>query len=103
MAANRRPGYGFEVQFHTKASFEAKELSHKAYERIRSIEDPGLETDREAAELEGFQSSVNAMIPIPPDMNISPRSIDGRSVMAEGGYVTMRSSTSSAAGPSLSA
>jgi hypothetical protein len=63
-------GVRFEVQFHTKASFEAKELSHKAYERIRSIEDPSLETDREAAELEGFQSSVNAMIPIPPDVNV---------------------------------
>ncbi len=63
------PGSGirFEVQFHTQASLEAKELSHKAYERIRSIADPNPDTDREAAELEGFQSSVNAMIPIPPN------------------------------------
>lgn len=64
-----RAGVRFEVQFHTRASFEAKELSHKAYERIRTIADPSPETDREAAELEGFQSSVNAMIPIPPDVN----------------------------------
>lgn len=58
------------MQFHTQASFEAKELSHKAYERIRGITDPSPETDREAAELEGFQSSVNAMIPIPPDVSV---------------------------------
>ena len=65
------PGSGvrFEVQFHTQASLEAKELSHKAYERIRSITDPSPETDREAAELEGFQSSINATVPIPPGVN----------------------------------
>jgi hypothetical protein len=64
-----RSGVRFEVQFHTQASLEAKELSHKAYERIRSIADPSPETDREAAELEGFQSSVNATVPIPPGVN----------------------------------
>ena len=34
----REPESGviFEVQFHTQASLEAKELTHKAYERIRS-------------------------------------------------------------------
>ena len=64
-----RAGVRFEVQFHTQASLEAKELSHKAYERIRTIADPSPETDREAAELEGFQSSVNAMIPIPSGVN----------------------------------
>jgi hypothetical protein len=65
------PGSGvrFEVQFHTQASLEAKELSHQAYERIRSIADPSQETDLEATELEGFQSSVNAMVPIPPDVD----------------------------------
>ena len=30
-------GVRFEVQFHTQASLEAKELTHGAYERIRSI------------------------------------------------------------------
>jgi hypothetical protein len=35
----------------------------------RRIADPSQETDRETAELEGFQSSVNAMIPIPPNVN----------------------------------
>jgi hypothetical protein len=65
------PGTGvrFEVQFHTQASLDAKELSHKAYERIRSIADPSPDTDRESAELEGFQSSVNAAVPIPPDVS----------------------------------
>jgi hypothetical protein len=56
-------GVRFEVQFHTQASLEAKELSHQAYERIRNITDPSVETDREAAELEAFQSKVNAMVP----------------------------------------
>ena len=32
------PGSGqrFEVQFHTRTSFEAKQLTHDAYERIRT-------------------------------------------------------------------
>jgi hypothetical protein len=64
-----RSGVRFEVQFHTSASLEAKELSHQAYERIRSITDPSLETDREAAELEAFQSKVNAIVPNPPDVS----------------------------------
>ena len=32
-----RSGVRFEVQFHTQASLEAKELTHQAYERIRTI------------------------------------------------------------------
>ncbi|MGD0706291.1 MAG: hypothetical protein ABSA02_41235, partial [Trebonia sp.] len=59
-------GVMFEVQFHTQASFEAKELTHKAYERIRSITDQTPDADREAAELKEFQRGVNSMIPIPP-------------------------------------
>jgi hypothetical protein len=60
----REPESGllFEVQFHTRISFEAKELTHKAYERIRTgAEDP------ERAALKEFQRRVCAMIPIPPD------------------------------------
>jgi len=53
----------FEVQFHTRASLEAKELTHKAYERIRSSAQ-----DEELAELKEFQRRVNSMIPIPPDV-----------------------------------
>jgi hypothetical protein len=53
----------FEVQFHTRASLEAKELTHKAYERIRTTAQ-----DEERAELKEFQRRVNSMIPIPPDV-----------------------------------
>ena len=52
----------FEVQFHTQASFEAKQLSHTAYERIRNPQT----SDAELPELEDFQRKVCAKIPIPP-------------------------------------
>jgi hypothetical protein len=55
----------FEVQFHTQMSLEAKELSHKAYERLRGTE----ARDDEREELEAFQSRVNAKVPIPPDVS----------------------------------
>jgi hypothetical protein len=58
-------GVRFEVQFHTQASLEAKELSHKAYERLRGT----TTQDEERDELEAFQSRVNAEIPIPPDVH----------------------------------
>jgi hypothetical protein len=63
-------GVRFEVQFHTRASLEAKELTHTAYEHIRGIMEPSPETDREAAELEEFQSEVNDKVPIPPDVSV---------------------------------
>jgi hypothetical protein len=59
-------GVTFEVQFHTQASLDAKELTHKAYERIRSMTEETPEADRETAELKEFQREVNAKIPIPP-------------------------------------
>jgi hypothetical protein len=55
-------GQLFELQFHTRASFEAKQLTHAAYERIRSPET----SDDERAELEDFQRQVGENIPIPP-------------------------------------
>jgi hypothetical protein len=55
-------GLLFEVQFHTQASLDAKELTHKAYERLRG----GVALDDERTELEAFQSSVSSKIPIPP-------------------------------------
>lgn len=60
----REPESGllFEVQFHTRASVDAKELTHHAYERLRS----SVALDDERAELEAFQSAVSAKIPIPP-------------------------------------
>jgi hypothetical protein len=62
-------GVTFEVQFHTKASLEAKELTHKAYERIRSITEQTPEADRETAELKEFQRQVNAKVAIPPGVS----------------------------------
>jgi hypothetical protein len=55
-------GQQLELQFHTRISFEAKQLTHPAYERIRNPET----SDDERAELEGFQRQVNERIPIPP-------------------------------------
>ena len=52
----------FEVQFHTRASFEAKQLTHGAYERLRSP----VTSDVEREELEDYQCAVSAKIPIPP-------------------------------------
>lgn len=59
----REPQTGqlFEVQFHTRASFEAKQLTHKSYERIRN---PQTSED-ERTELEAFQRKVTAKIPVP--------------------------------------
>jgi hypothetical protein len=65
-------GQRFEVQFHTWASFEGKQLSHAAYERIRDTRTPAAELD----ELEGFQRQVCAKIPIPPgstEITYAPR------------------------------
>lgn len=56
-------GQRFEVQFHTRPSFEAKQLSHDAYERIRNPQTSEPELD----ELEDFQRQVCGKIPVPPD------------------------------------
>ena len=55
-------GLRIEVQFHTPASLEAKELTHKAYERIRSTDTSATERD----ELEAFQRRVSALLDTPP-------------------------------------
>jgi hypothetical protein len=59
----RRPetGLRFEMQFHTPESLEAKELTHRAYERIRSPASPA-----ERLELEDFQRRVNERLGTPP-------------------------------------
>jgi hypothetical protein len=59
-------GVSFEVQFHTHASLEAKELTHGAYERLRCITGQTPEADQETLELKEFQRRVNSMVPIPP-------------------------------------
>jgi hypothetical protein len=56
-------GQLFEVQFHTPESFEAKQLTHAAYERIRSP----TASDQERGMLYEFQSEVSASIPVPAD------------------------------------
>ena len=60
----RDPGNGqlFEVQFHTEGSYEAKQLTHCAYERARD-----LTTSRtELRELRCMQADVCRQVPIPP-------------------------------------
>jgi len=54
-------GQVFEVQFHTPESYQAKQLTHTAYERLRTSTGPGAERP----ELESFQQDVSARIPIP--------------------------------------
>ena len=63
----REPSTGqrFELQFHTRISFEAKQLTHGAYERLRS----GLASAQEEIELEDYQREVSAKIPIPPGVD----------------------------------
>jgi hypothetical protein len=55
-------GQRFEVQFHTRISVEAKELTHKAYERIRT----GQIDEFEKMVLKGFQRKVTDDVPVPP-------------------------------------
>ena len=47
-------GQRFEVQFHTRISFEAKQLTHGAYERLRTQQADKLEH----LVLEAFQEKV---------------------------------------------
>jgi hypothetical protein len=59
------PGSGqrFEVQFHTLISYEAKQLTHPAYERMR---DERNKPDKfEQMVLEAFQKKVTAEVPVP--------------------------------------
>jgi hypothetical protein len=64
-----RSGVRFEVQFHTQASLEAKELTHQAYERIRTVTESTPTAERETAELRLFQRRTNSVIPIPPGVS----------------------------------
>lgn len=54
-------GQRFEVQFHTRISFEAKQLTHKAYERLRTKQADVFEE----LVLEVFQKKVTADVPVP--------------------------------------
>jgi hypothetical protein len=60
---DQQTGNRFEVQFHTTTSFEAKELIHPAYERVRDPASPIC--DRERRELQRLQRNVAAAVPRP--------------------------------------
>jgi hypothetical protein len=56
-----RTGQRFEVQFHTHISFEAKQITHGAYERLRTHRADAFEE----LVLEAFQRKVTAPVPVP--------------------------------------
>lgn len=56
-------GQRFELQFHTHMSFEAKQITHPAYERQRSQPRPA---ELETMVLRAFQREVSAAIRVPP-------------------------------------
>jgi hypothetical protein len=51
----------FEVQFHTRISYEAKQLTHDAYERLRTHQADKFEQ----MVLEAFQKKVTDEVPVP--------------------------------------
>ena len=55
-------GLFFEVQFHTHASWEAKQKTHAAYEKLSDPETPPIERES----LEAYQREITASVPIPP-------------------------------------
>jgi hypothetical protein len=55
-------GQVFEVQFHSEASYEAKQETHAAYERLR---DPATPLD-EQEQLVEYQRAINARVRTPP-------------------------------------
>jgi hypothetical protein len=55
-------GQRFEVQFHTRISFEAKQITHSAYERLRTLQPDPFEH----MVLEAFQRKVADAVPVPP-------------------------------------
>jgi hypothetical protein len=54
-------GQRFEVQFHTRISFEAKQITHGAYEQLRTRQPDEFEQ----LVLEAFQKKVAAEVPVP--------------------------------------
>ena len=56
-------GQRFEVQFHTATSFEAKQLTHDAYDRLRNPQD---RSPQELSALHKLQKDMASVIPKPP-------------------------------------
>jgi hypothetical protein len=54
-------GQRFELQFHTRISFEAKRLTHDAYKELRS----GRIDEFEKMVLKAFQRKVSSEVPVP--------------------------------------
>jgi hypothetical protein len=61
---DRESGNRFEVQFHTQVSFEAKQLTHRAYERLRSSV-----TEEEEGKLEELQNGTVRRVPRPSNID----------------------------------
>lgn len=55
-------GQRFEVQFHTGASYDTKQLTHRTYEQLRSPDT----TDEQARELRHAQRRICRQLPVPP-------------------------------------
>ena len=55
-------GQRFDLQFHTRISFEAKQITHSSYERLRSHQADAFEE----MVLHAFQRKVATVVPIPP-------------------------------------
>ena len=55
-------GQRFEVQFHTRISFEAKQLTHEAYERLRTQQIDEFEK----MVLKAFERKVSTDVQLPP-------------------------------------
>ena len=55
-------GLRFEIQFHTQESWDAKQITHKAYEKINALTTPIEEKER----LRAYQREVSAAVRIPP-------------------------------------
>ena len=56
-------GLLFEIQFHTHASWEAKQKTHMAYDKLS---DPITSPEEERDALRAFQRRVAESVPIPP-------------------------------------
>jgi hypothetical protein len=61
-------GQRFEVQFHTRISYEAKQLTHDAYEKLRTHRADKFEQ----MVLEAFEKKVAAEVPVPPGADDIP-------------------------------
>ena len=68
-------GQSFEVQFHTPASWAAKQQTHDSYEKIQN---PAT-TPEERARLRAYEREVVASVPIPPGaLEFTPYKEKGR-------------------------